>query len=171
MLWPLADKPRLAPGVPGGTTPVRLMDDDLAVSLAAGGRLETLLAAAEFATSPDAVDPDTVDPDTGIDRALCLAIDPDLVVTVNAMTAGYVVSDSPTVSAQRAIPVPARPPPWRGWIGSAGWPTGCASLPPLCPGRPRRARPGRGRRPQCGGNRFRRRHRRQDRRRRLNIGA
>ena len=27
---PLADKPRLAPGVPGGTIPVRLVDDDLA---------------------------------------------------------------------------------------------------------------------------------------------
>ena len=57
MLWPLADKPRLAPGVPGGTTPVRLMDDELATSLAPGGRLDTLLGAAEFATSP-AVDPD-----------------------------------------------------------------------------------------------------------------
>ena len=32
------------PGVPGGTTPVRLMDDELATSLAAGGRLDTLLA-------------------------------------------------------------------------------------------------------------------------------
>ena len=90
MLWPLADKPRLAPGVPGGTTPVRLMNDDLAVSLAPGGRLETLLAAAEFATSPGAVDPGA-----GIDRALCLAVDPDLLVTVNAMTAGYVVADAP----------------------------------------------------------------------------
>jgi hypothetical protein len=90
LLWPLADKPRLAPGVPGGTTPVRLMNDDLAVSLAPGGRLETLLAAAEFATSPGAVDPGA-----GIDRALCLAVDPDLLVTVNAMTAGYVVADAP----------------------------------------------------------------------------
>ena len=34
MLWPLADRPRLAPGVPGGTVPVRLVDDDLANSLA-----------------------------------------------------------------------------------------------------------------------------------------
>ena len=34
MLWPLADRPRLAPGVPGGTIPVRLVDDDLATSLA-----------------------------------------------------------------------------------------------------------------------------------------
>jgi len=89
MLWPLADKPRLAPGVPGGTTPVRLMNDDLAVSLAGGGRLDTLLSAAEFATSPP------VDPDGQVARALCLAIDPDLLVTVNAMTAGYVVADSP----------------------------------------------------------------------------
>lgn len=90
MFWPLADKPRLAPGLPGGTTPVRLMDDDLAVSLATGGRLDTLLAAAEFATSPGAIDPNA-----GVDRTLCLAVDPDLVVTVNAMTAGYVVADSP----------------------------------------------------------------------------
>ena len=89
MLWPLADKPRLAPGAPGGTTPVRLMNDDLAVSLAAGGRLETLLAAAEFATSPGAIEQDN-----DVARALCLAIDPDLLVTVNAMTAGYVVADA-----------------------------------------------------------------------------
>ena len=88
MLWPLADKPRLAPGVPGGTTPVRLMDDDLATSLAAGGRLDTLLGAAEFATSP------AVDPDGEVTRALCLAVDPDLLVTVNGMIGGYTVSDS-----------------------------------------------------------------------------
>ncbi|GAY18662.1 hypothetical protein MSZK_53880 [Mycobacterium sp. shizuoka-1] len=89
MLWPLADKPRLAPGVPGGTTPVRLMDDDLAVSLAPGGRLDTLLSAVEFATSA------AVDPGGDTARALCLAVDPDLLVTVNAMTAGYVVADAP----------------------------------------------------------------------------
>lgn len=90
MLWPVADQPRLAPGAPGGTTPVRLTDDDLAGSLATGGRLDTLLGAAEFATSP------AVDADGAVSRALCLAVDPDLLVTVNAMTAGYVVSDSPT---------------------------------------------------------------------------
>lgn len=90
MLWPIADKPRLAPGVPGGTNPVRLMNDDLAVSLAPGGRLDTLLGAAEFATSPDAIDPSA-----GVDRTLCLAVDPDLLVTVNAMTNGYVVADAP----------------------------------------------------------------------------
>jgi hypothetical protein len=99
MLWPLADKPRLAPGVPGGTNPVRLMNDDLAVSLAAGGRLDTLLGAAEFATSPGAIDPAT-----GLDRALCLAVDPDLLVTVNAMTAGYVVADAPNGLGTAAHP-------------------------------------------------------------------
>ena len=99
MLWPLADKPRLAPGVPGGTTPVRLMNDDLAVSLAAGGRLDTLLGAAEFATSPGAIDPAT-----GLDRALCLAVDPDLLVTVNAMTVGYVVADAPNGLGTAAHP-------------------------------------------------------------------
>ena len=87
MLWPLADRPRLAPGVPGGTIPVRLMDDELATALAGGGRLDVLLAAAEFATSRD------VDPDGAVNRSMCLAVDPDLLVTVNAMTGGYVVAD------------------------------------------------------------------------------
>ena len=89
MLWPLADRPRLAAGAPGGTTPVRLIDDDLASSLAPGGRLDTLLAAVDFATSQQ------VDPGGDVRNALCLAVDPDLLVTVNAMTAGYVVNDAP----------------------------------------------------------------------------
>lgn len=89
MIWPLADRPRLAPGVPGGTTAVRLMNDDLAASLNPGGRLDTLLAAAEFATSQE------VDPGGDVTRAMCLAVDPDLLVTVNAMTAGYVVANDP----------------------------------------------------------------------------
>ena len=95
MLWPLADRPRLSPGAPGGTIPVRLVDDDLATSLATGGRLDVLLSAAEGATSHD------VDPDGAVGRALCLAIDPDLLVTVNAMTGGYVVSNSPEGPAQQ----------------------------------------------------------------------
>ncbi|KAA0099756.1 hypothetical protein CIW49_09275 [Mycolicibacterium sp. P1-18] len=89
MLWPLADRPRLAAGVPGGSTPVRLVDDELATSLAPGGRLDTLLSAADFATSPP------VDPGGQTRSALCLAVDPDLLVTVNAMTLGYVVNDDP----------------------------------------------------------------------------
>ncbi|KAA0079759.1 hypothetical protein CIW52_26875 [Mycolicibacterium sp. P9-64] len=89
MLWPLADRPRLAAGVPGGTTPVRLVDDDLATSLGEGGRLDTLLTAIDFATSPE------VDPGGQVRSAACLAVDPDLLVTVNAMTLGYVVNDDP----------------------------------------------------------------------------
>src|SRR5262245_41245417 len=89
MLWPLADRPRLAAGAPGGTTPVRLIDDDLATSLAPGGRLDILLSAVDFATSPQ------VDPGGEMRNAMCLAVDPDLLVTVNAMTGGYVVNDAP----------------------------------------------------------------------------
>ncbi|WP_396836759.1 hypothetical protein [Mycobacterium sp. ITM-2016-00318] len=91
VMWPLGDRPRLASGAPGGATPVRLVDDELAASLAAGGRLDTLLSAVDFATSP------SVDPGGQVRSALCLAIDPDLLVTVNAMTAGYVVNDGPDV--------------------------------------------------------------------------
>ncbi len=99
VLWPLGDRPRLAPGVPGGTTPVRLLDDDLATSLAAGGRLDVLLSAVDFATSP------TVDPGGQVRSALCLAVDPDLLVTVNAMTNGYVVDDGPDTGSS----TPTRP--------------------------------------------------------------
>jgi hypothetical protein len=95
MLWPLADRPRLSPGAPGGTIPVRLVDDELVTSLTAGGRLDILLSAAEVATGRD------VDPDGAVGRALCIAVDPDLLVTVNAMTGGYVVSNSPDSSAQQ----------------------------------------------------------------------
>ncbi|MEB3980890.1 hypothetical protein OQ968_06395 [Mycobacterium sp. 663a-19] len=112
MLWPLADRPRLAPGAPGGTLPVRLVDDDLATSLATGGRLDILLSAAEVATSHD------VDPDGAVGHALCLAVDPDLLVTVNAMTNGYAVSNSPDLAAQQ----PAGPThPGAGQAAATGW--------------------------------------------------
>jgi hypothetical protein len=112
MLWPLADRPRLAPGVPGGAIPVRLVDDDLATSLATGGRLDILLSAAEAATSHD------VDPDGAVGRALCLAVDPDLLVTVNAMTGGYVVSNSPDGPAQ----LPGTPThPGTGQAAATAW--------------------------------------------------
>ncbi len=91
VMWPLGDRPRLASGAPGGTTPVRLIDDDLATSLAPGGRLDALLSAVDFATSQ------SVDPGGQVRSALCLAVDPDLLVTVNAMTVGYVVNDGPDV--------------------------------------------------------------------------
>ena len=112
MLWPLADRPRLSPGAPGGSIPVRLVDDDLATSLATGGRLDVLLSAAEVATSRD------VDPDGAVGRALCLAVDPDLLVTVNAMAGGYVVSNSPDGPAQ----LPGTPThPGTGQVAATAW--------------------------------------------------
>jgi hypothetical protein len=109
MLWPLADRPRLAAGAPGGTTPVRLIDDDLATSLAPGGRLDTLLSAVDFATSPP------VDPGGEVRNATCLAVDPDLLVTVNAMTGGYVVNDAPDAG-------PGTPThPGKGQDAAVGW--------------------------------------------------
>ncbi len=109
MLWPLADRPRLAPGAPGGTTPVRLVDDSLAASLAPGGRLDTLLSAADFATGP------TVDSGGQMRATLCLAVDPDLLVTVNAMTGGYVVNDGPDTGPG----TPTRP--GTGQEAATGW--------------------------------------------------
>lgn len=112
MLWPLADRPRLAPGVPGGSIPVRLVDDELASSFASGGRLDVLLSAAELATSRE------VDPDGTVTRALCLAVDPDLLVTANAMSAGYVVSDSSDPAGQ----LPGTPThPGTGQAAAATW--------------------------------------------------
>jgi hypothetical protein len=108
MLWPLADRPRLAAGAPGGVTPVKLIDDDLAVSLAPGGRLDTLLSAVDFATSPP------VDPGAPVATSLCLAVDPDLLVTVNAMSGGYVVADNP---ADRNSPTH----PGTGQAAAAAW--------------------------------------------------
>ncbi len=109
LLWPLGDRPRLAAGAPGGTTPVRLTDDELATSLAPGGRLDTLVATVEFATSP------TVDPAGQMGRALCLAVDPDLLVTVNAMTAGYVVNDGPDIG------IATRTRPGEGQEAAVNW--------------------------------------------------
>ncbi|GAB2910042.1 hypothetical protein GCM10027047_05300 [Rhodococcus aerolatus] len=84
VLWPLADTPRLLPAVGGVPT---LADDDLATSFGRGGRLDTLLSAVETRTAPAA------DPTGSLDRALCLAVDPDLLVTAQAMVSGYQVSD------------------------------------------------------------------------------
>ncbi|MDM2036185.1 hypothetical protein PP334_19935, partial [Mycobacteroides abscessus] len=67
LLWPLADRPRLAPGQPGGPTPVRLLDDQLERSLSPGGRLDALLGALEFATEP------AVDPKGELARTVCVA--------------------------------------------------------------------------------------------------
>lgn len=90
MLWPLADRPRIAAGIPGSADEkVRLTDDDLATSLASGGLLHELVTAVDFATSDD------LDRDHRLADSLCLAVDPDLLVTVTHMTRGYLVVDDP----------------------------------------------------------------------------
>lgn len=92
MLWPLAAAPAFAGGLTGAmNNPARLINDDLADDLADGGRLQVLLGAAE--SMPDAVR-----------RSTCLAIDPELVATVRAMSTGYLVVDAPADPAGDAHP-------------------------------------------------------------------
>ncbi|WP_336084594.1 DUF6049 family protein [Nocardia sp. SSK8] len=90
LLWPLADRPRMVAGRPGSVHgQVELLDDELAVSLGKGGRLEQLVAALEtVAPKPGK--------DKGVGSAVCIAIDPDLVSTVQTMTRGYRVLASPS---------------------------------------------------------------------------
>ncbi|WP_019932023.1 hypothetical protein [Nocardia sp. BMG111209] len=96
LLWPLADRPRLVAGIPGSVDGRALLtDDELAGELATGGRLDQLLAALESVLHPDTgLDPSHTGP--GLASALCLAIDPDLLITVSAMTDGYRVLASPS---------------------------------------------------------------------------
>ncbi|MBB6372916.1 hypothetical protein BKA01_000138 [Pseudonocardia eucalypti] len=74
MLYPLADQPRRLPTGPG--EPVLLGDDELATSLAQGGRLSGLVGALEVATPPG----------SPVRDAVCLAVDPDLLRTVRDMS-------------------------------------------------------------------------------------
>lgn len=78
---------------------MRLLDDQLERSLSPGGRLDALLGALEFATEP------AVDPKGELARTVCVAVDPDLLVTVNEMTQNYQVLDNsadPPVPCTRA---------------------------------------------------------------------
>ncbi|MFE3191506.1 DUF6049 family protein [Nocardia sp. NPDC059240] len=91
MLWPLADRPRLVAGQPGSPDGQALLtDDDLAGSLAQGGRLDQLLSALESVLKPDS------GRDKNLINALCLAVDPDLLITVSDMTKDYKVLASPS---------------------------------------------------------------------------
>ncbi|MFI1915793.1 DUF6049 family protein [Nocardia sp. NPDC020380] len=91
LIWPLADRPRLVAGRPGAPDNHALLtDDDLASSLATGGRLDQLLSALEGALKPDSGH------DKNLTGALCLAVDPDLLITVSDMTNGYQVLASPS---------------------------------------------------------------------------
>jgi Family of unknown function (DUF6049) len=82
IIWPLVDRPHRLPGEVN--QPTVLTDDDLAVSLAPGGRLRGLLdAAAQLAPAG-----------SPLEAALCFAIDPELIDTVTAMAQGaYQLAD------------------------------------------------------------------------------
>ncbi|NLU84497.1 DUF6049 family protein [Rhodococcus sp. HNM0569] len=88
VVWPFADEPKRAAGMPGSPTePTRLVDDTLATSLADGGRLDGLLAAVEEQTR------ENQDRTHALRSSMCLAVDPDLLGTVEDMTRGYLVVD------------------------------------------------------------------------------
>ena len=79
MLWPIADtRPRMVAAPYGGQ--VVLGDDALAADLRPGGRLYALVGSALEARA-----------DPQLSKALCYAVDPDLLDTVDAMTRGYQV--------------------------------------------------------------------------------
>lgn len=89
-LWPLADRPRMVAGQTGDLDrEVELTDDELAASVSRGGRLDELVGALEsvFGGARTADGPSS---------AVCLAIDPDLLLTVQAMTSDYRVLASPS---------------------------------------------------------------------------
>jgi len=77
LLYPLADRPRRVPVVPGA--PTILTDDDLAASFAPGGRLAGLVDALGRGAPPG----------SAAARSLCLAVDADLLETAEAMAGGY----------------------------------------------------------------------------------
>ncbi|GAB03955.1 hypothetical protein M2359_000324 [Gordonia amarae] len=152
MLWPLAAPPQLAPGTLGGRTePVRLIGDDLAVSLAPGGRLHRNLdvlrsllpAKTPGATAPSSAAPPSTPPATSappsstapppsgsattsaparsgtattsptdsesdtratLRKSMCLAVDPDLLITVRVMSTGYVISRDPSSPTSETTP-------------------------------------------------------------------
>ncbi|MEU1958493.1 DUF6049 family protein [Nocardia sp. NPDC019255] len=91
LLWPLADRPRQVGGHPGSVDgKVELTDDELAASLGKGGRLDQLLAALEGTLTTSG------GRNAELASAVCLAVDPDLLLTVRAMTRGYRVLASPS---------------------------------------------------------------------------
>lgn len=108
--WPLVDRPHL--GV-GGV----FLDDDLAGSIAAGGRLTTLvdgLMAANYATPPD--------------ESITLVIDPELLDELDRMSRGYLVLADPQAPQPSPLTgVGARP------AGGTPAPTEGTAAPPETP--------------------------------------
>ena len=100
MIWPLAAGPQEAPGIlGGGTADLRLISDSLGHSLQDDGRLGMALRSLEelVGLNNGSVPADGTDsgPDDPVRDSMCLAIDPNLLVTVRHMADGYVVSNSP----------------------------------------------------------------------------
>ncbi len=92
LLWPLADRPRLVAGVTGPLSgKAELTDDELAASLGKGGRLDQLLGALESVLGTNQANRDRT-----LTSSVCVAIDPDLLITAQAMTKGYRVLASPS---------------------------------------------------------------------------
>lgn len=77
MLYPIVDVPHRLPGVPGETT--TLTDDDLARSFAPGGRLNGLVGALAQRAPVGST----------LRTGMCVAVDPDLLQTAQAMADGY----------------------------------------------------------------------------------
>jgi len=77
MIYPIADTPHRLSTVPGG--PALLTDDSLAASFGSGGRLAGLVSALAQEAPPG----------SRVRNATCLAVDPDLLETAQAMQAGY----------------------------------------------------------------------------------
>lgn len=89
MLWPIAAPASLAPGVTGGgDETVRLMDNGLQQSISRGGRLDTMVSAMEQVQRDNS--------HSKLAQSLCLSVDPDLLVSVQAMTEPYLVTDDPS---------------------------------------------------------------------------
>ncbi len=96
-LWPLASPPQQAAGTLGGdTADMRLTSDAMASSLEPGGRLGQSLKALETIVGvSDGGEPKPSEIDDRVRSSICIAVDPDLLVTVKGMASGYVVSDDP----------------------------------------------------------------------------
>ncbi|WP_148262531.1 DUF6049 family protein [Hoyosella subflava] len=89
LLWPLAETPKIAPGGTGDGRNLRLLDDSLAGSLSAGGHLDEALTALEDAIGRNG------ESAAQLAESVCLAIDPDLLIAVDAMQPGYQVAVDP----------------------------------------------------------------------------
>jgi hypothetical protein len=86
VLWPLAAAPRRLPTGPGEPILIhsdRAGTDPVAAEIAPGGRLDGLLGALEQA----------VPPGSPLAAAVCVAVDPELLQTLDGMSHGYQVSD------------------------------------------------------------------------------